>query len=329
MFKLVSSLFKTAPVPVVPVTRELLQRRSSLCSKLQHIYKAQIGVLSNALPRETVDRVPLLKYYTSFEQQYLDQLSELENDELEKTDFAEEKFLALINKQLDSKVLELESINQRITPSDLKLLDENYSKQIDAFFSHFHTNRIAASFELKEYIYPEPLLQVHDAKDVVDQAVKTTSQMLTLNDYPVPKFKQVPAASASPTSDGDLCVYCIAPHVVHIMFELFKNATLPSITHGKPILISIYGDESDPSTIVFKIKDNGGGMPPSMVRKIWQFHYTTTQDNDRDPIHGFGMGLPLCKVFAEFNDGSLTLVNEEGDGVTVYLKLPRGVRKSQ
>lgn len=321
MFKLVSSMFKTAPVSVIPVTREVVQKRSSLCSKLQHIYKAQIGLLSNALPRETVDRIPLLKYYTAFGQQYLDQLSELENGELEKTEFSEERFLALINKQLDSKVLELESINQRITPSDLRLLDENYSKQIDAFFSHFHTNRIAASFELKEYIYPEPLLQVHDAKSVVDQAVKTTSQMLTLNDYPVPKFKQVSAV------DGDLSVYCIAPHVVHIMFELFKNATLPSITHGKPILISIYGEEADPSTIVFKIKDNGGGMPPSMVKKIWQFHYTTTQDNERDPIHGFGMGLPLCKVFAEFNDGSLTLVNEEGDGVTVYLKLPIGVRK--
>lgn len=327
MFKLVSSMFKTAPAPVIPVTRDLILKRSGLCSKLQHIYKAQIGLLSEALPRETIERVPLLKHYTSFEQQYVDQLTELENDELDKAEFSEEKFLALVNKQLDSKVLELETINQCITPNDLKLLDENYSKQIDSFFSHFHTNRIAASFELKEYIYPEPLLQIQNAKSVLDQAVKTTSKMLTLNDYPVPKFKLVQSSSSSSSSPppDELTVYCIAPHVVHIMFELFKNATLPSITHGKPILISIACEDSDPNTIVFKIKDNGGGMPASMLKKIWQFHYTTTQDNERDPIHGFGMGLPLCKVFAEFNDGSLTLVNKEGDGVTVYLKLPRGV----
>lgn len=320
MFKFVSSIFKTAPAPIIPVTRELLNKRSKLCTTLDHIYKAQVGLITTGLPEGIENNVPLLKYYTAYLDSYNNELNQLSNKELCTLDFSEENFISIINKQLDGKLSELETINNQITPADLRLLDKHYSSKIDLFFSTFHTNRISASFELKEYLYPKPLLQIHNAKSVVDQAITTTFKMLTLNDYPVPKFEIV-------DSDENLKIYCVAPHVVHIMFELFKNATLPSIAKGKPILISINVDESDPNTIVLKIKDNGGGMKDSMVKKIWQFHYTTTKDSDRDPIHGFGMGLPLCKVFAEFNDGSLTLKNTQGEGVAVYLKLPKGIEQ--
>lgn len=319
MFKFVSSMFKTAPVPVIPVTRDIINKRHHLCVNLEHIYKTQIDLLTNSLSKDLINKIPILQYYTSFSNNYINQLKEINNKELNQIEFPEEKFLSIINKQLDSKVLELESINSMIQPNDLKSLDDNYSNQIDSFFFHFHTNRISASFELKEYLYSQPLLKIYNAKSVLNEAIKTTSQILTLNDYPIPKFKQIE------NINPNLKVYCISPHIVHIMFELFKNATLPSITNNKPILIDLKTDENDPDSIIFEIKDNGGGMDDSMVKKIWQFHYTTTKANDRDPIHGFGMGLPLCKVFAEFNDGSLTLINKKGDGVTVLLKLPRGI----
>ncbi|KAG0673228.1 [Pyruvate dehydrogenase (acetyl-transferring)] kinase isozyme 4 [Pichia californica] len=321
MFKLVSSIFKPTPAPIVPVTRELLQKRHHLCSNLGHIYKTQLDLLNNTLPNELLNEIPILKYYTEFSSQYLDQLKELNNTDFNNIEYTEEKFQSLITKQLDSKVLELEVLNSKIQPDDLKSLDDNYSNDIDSFFFHFHSNRIAASFELKEYLYEKPLLQVYNAKSVLDQAIKTTSRMLSLNDYPIPKFKPIE------TIDSNLKVYCISPHAVHIMFELFKNATLPSITKNQPIMINISIDKNDSNSIIFEIKDNGGGMPESMIEKIWQFHYTTTKANDRDPIHGFGMGLPLCKVFAEFNDGSLDLVNKPGEGVTIYFKVPKGIEK--
>jgi signal transduction histidine kinase len=322
MFKSLSFLFKKSPPKVIPVTPDLLHKRQIVCQNLEKIYKTQISLLSHALPQETVNRIPLIQHYTGLLQQYYDQLDQLEDKNIENTEFTEEKFLEILNKQLDSKVSELELINLLIKPNDLKSLNENYSPEIDSFFYNYHTNRISASYALKEYLYPKPLLQIHNANSILKQAIKTTSQMLSLNDYPIPKFDISKSESGS-----DINVYCISPHLVHIIFELFKNATIPSLTHGKPIKLSIYPEKDNENNIIFEVKDNGGGMPNESLNKIWQFHYTTTKDKDRDPIHGFGMGLPLCKVFTEFNDGSLELVNKEGDGVTIYIKIPRAVEQ--
>ena len=318
MFKSFLSAFKTAPAKVVPVTPELIQKRKQLCTNLGNIYKSQIGVLTSSLPQTTVDSTPLIGYYTSLTEQYETQLKQLENANNESLKYAEEDFLRVINAQLDHKVMELEEINSSIKQDDLKSLDKHYNGAIDKFFFDFHTNRIRASYVLKGYIYQTLLLQRHNSLSLLKDAIKTTSNCLSLNDYPIPSFKV-------DKTNTELDVYCVSPHVVHILFELLKNSTIPSITHGKPINLSVI--DEDLKNIVIEVKDNGGGMPCSMVEKIWQFHYTTSNAADRDPIHGFGMGLPLCKVFAKFNNGDLTLINKEGTGVTVLLKIPKWIEK--
>ncbi|TID31188.1 hypothetical protein CANINC_000235 [Pichia inconspicua] len=316
MFQRLSGFFKKAPVPIIKVTPELLLKRETLCNDLQQIYETQLNLFANALPPDTVKNVPLIEHYTSLADEYKRHLSEIKNGNYISKEFTEELFVDLINKQLDYTVSELEIINSKIQHSDLKNLDEAYDKDIDRFFTDYHKNRISKSYLLKTYLYPDPLLTSQNSRLLLDEAIKTTSKMLSLNDYPIPKFNIMNSHSEVPSA------YCISAHVVHIMFELFKNATIPSMVRNQPIQIGIYSDVNNPDLVVFEIKDNGGGMPNSMLKKIWQFHYTTSNDNDRDVIHGFGMGLPLCKVFAEFNYGSIKLVNIEDHGVTVYLKLP-------
>lgn len=310
MFKSFTSIFKKTPVPIISVTKELVQKRLALCSNLQHIYTSQIKLLDT-----NPVNIPLVSHYLDMKSTYAAQLNEINSEKSHDFDVSEEDFLALIDRQVDAKVSELELINSKITIDDLKSLDENYTDNLDDFFFKFHTNRIAASFTLKEYLYPNKLFQENDVETVISHAVKTTTQILTLNDYPIPMFNVK-------FSNPGMKIYCIAPHIVHIMFELFKNSTIPSITHGKPIQITAYPDERNDKFIFIKISDQGGGMPTSMLSKIWQFHYTTSSTKDRDPIHGFGMGLPLCKVYAEFNNGTLTLNNKENIGVDVFLRLP-------
>lgn len=319
MFKSIFSVFKKSPPKIIPVTPELLHKRSKFCSNLKDIYQQQITLLSDTFPKETVDKISILQYYTSLLDQYKNQLSQINNEEtINNIELTEESFSDLLLKQLDSTVSELEEINLKINSDDLKSLNDDYSEKIDLFFFNYHINRISISYALKEYLYPKPLLQIHQSSQILKDSIKLTSRMLTLNDYPVPKFE-----ISKENSGADLKVYCVSPHIVHIIFELFKNATIPSITHIKPIKLSIYEDPKNNDLVVFKIKDRGGGMPNSTLQKIWQFHYTTTNDSDRDPIHGFGMGLPLCKVFAKFNNASLDLINREGDGVTILIKIPK------
>lgn len=318
MFKAFTSVFKKKPVVVINVTPELVQKRHRLSQNLQQIYKSQIDLMNKSV--DNIAKVPLINHYIALNDQYKTQYKEICDKSFENIDYSEENFLKLINKQLDFKVSELEAINNKITIDELLSLDENYTDQIDGFFFKFHIDRINASFSLKEYIYHESLLQKHSSEKVLNDAIKSTSKILSLNDYPIPKFVITKSQSEFPE------IYCIAPHIIHIMFELFKNATIPSITHNKPITINII-DDIENENVIYEIIDNGGGMPTQMLGKIWQFHYTTSKETDRDVIHGFGMGLPLCKVFAKFNNGSLDLINRQGDGVTVRLTLPKFIEK--
>lgn len=323
MFKAISGIFKKAQIPIVPVTPELLAKREILCKDLQQIYKTQLSLFQDALPRETVESIPLIQHYTSLAKQYKKHLDQIQTEQFLNEGFKEESFVDLINKQLDYTVSELEIINSKIQYCDLKILDESYSDDIERFFTNYHKNRISKSYILKTYLYPEPLLTSQNSRLLLDEAIETTSRMLSLNDYPVPKFTIMNTHHEVPSA------YCISAHIVHVMFELFKNATIPSMLRNQPIQIGIYADVNNPDLVVFEIKDNGGGMPKSMLKKIWQFHYTSSNDTERDVIHGFGMGLPLCKVFAEFNYGSIKLVNIEDHGVTVYLKLPTNATNPQ
>ncbi|GMG41587.1 unnamed protein product [Ambrosiozyma monospora] len=124
---------------------------------------------------------------------------------------------------------------------------------------------------------------------------------------------------------NNLSIECIPPHIQHIIFELLKNATIPSLKTKTPVTISYYPHEEAPQEkVVIKLSDLGGGLKDeSLIDKIFHFHFTTTPRNSKDEVNGFGMGLPLCKVFALFNQGDLKLVNNPNVGVDLFITVPR------
>lgn len=313
MLKAFTSLFKNSGGKVTPkivLTPEILSSREGVTNNLKDLYSTQIKLLSSK--RDA--KIPVVNHYVELLEQY-----EKQNEELHKLNpldegLSQESFIELLDNQLSVKVEELAKINSKLSFEDLSNLNAVYSDSIDRFFWDFHTNRITSTYTLKEYIDPEPLMKVHDARSIVEQSIQTTSQILSLNDYPVPTFE---------IDSIPLKVKCVAPHLIHIMFELFKNSTLPSISRKKPIIVRVTDEDG---FVMFEIADRGGGMPDSSLDKIWQFHYTTSKISERDPIHGFGMGLPLCKVFADFNSGKLSMVNHEHFGVSVFLKIPRAFK---
>jgi len=93
--------------------------------------------------------------------------------------------------------------------------------------------------------------------------------------------------------------------------------------------------------VTIKIADRGGGVPRSVIDKMWTFAHSTLGDNssERTDTHfeideftgasakgrGFnirGFGLPLARIYARYFGGELTLKSMEGYGVDAYLYLP-------
>ncbi|XP_033628239.1 3-methyl-2-oxobutanoate dehydrogenase [lipoamide] kinase, mitochondrial-like [Asterias rubens] len=131
----------------------------------------------------------------------------------------------------------------------------------------------------------------------------------------------------------------------YMLPELIKNSLRATVEshldtpHNLPdVVITIVNNDMD---FIIRISDRGGGIPNNIVNKVFQYNFTTAQDNldprvtggtfgaltnvtagtTPGPLCGFGFGLPASKAYAEYLGGSLTLQTMQGFGTDVYLRL--------
>lgn len=121
----------------------------------------------------------------------------------------------------------------------------------------------------------------------------------------------------------------------HVLFEILKNSLRAVVeTHGidcenyPPVKVIVAEGTED---ITIKISDEGGGIARSALPLIWTFMYTTAapESVDQDfqgtefkaPMAGFGYGLPIARLYAQYFGGNLKLISMEGYGTDVFLHL--------
>ncbi len=69
-----------------------------------------------------------------------------------------------------------------------------------------------------------------------------------------------------------------------------------------------------------RIEDQGSGIPPELLGRIFQPYFSTKKTGDDD--RGFGLGLPICRKIAVMHGGHLNVTSSPGNGTTVSLDLP-------
>jgi len=65
------------------------------------------------------------------------------------------------------------------------------------------------------------------------------------------------------------------------------------------------------------VRDNGPGMSPDVLEKIWVSFFTTKGGKG-----GTGLGLPACMEIARQNGGKIWVESEPGSGAAFYVCLP-------
>lgn len=96
---------------------------------------------------------------------------------------------------------------------------------------------------------------------------------------------------------------------------------------------------ADPAHVGIQISDKAGGVPSEHAESIWKWTFTTNRDSyicsrsgneqsgcflDDTPLSVPGMGLPLCRVYAQYlGGGELHLMSMPGIGTDVYLFINR------
>eukprot|EP01156_Anaeramoeba_ignava_P017556 Anaeramoba_ignava/a8336_5.p2 GENE.a8336_5~~a8336_5.p2 ORF type:complete len:110 (-),score=2.84 a8336_5:590-919(-) len=106
---------------------------------------------------------------------------------------------------------------------------------------------------------------------------------------------------------------------MQVLINIISNAKdaiiINKIPNGK-IMLEI---ENDKENVTIKIKDNGGGIPGKVIKKIYEPYFTTKFESK-----GTGIGLYMSKIIIEKNmKGSISVSNTK-NGAEFKISLPLG-----
>ncbi|AAS51804.1 ADL116Cp [Eremothecium gossypii ATCC 10895] len=144
----------------------------------------------------------------------------------------------------------------------------------------------------------------------------------------------------------DVTFACIPQDLEYVLQEILKNSARAHIENHtpsnysaeKPIEVTIVRSYED---LEIRIRDFGGGIPPDVEDRMFDYSYTTSEKDAKDTgmsayiipgqdvsnVSGMGFGLPLCKAYVEMFNGELDIVSLWGWGTDVYIRL-KGPKES-
>ena len=117
--------------------------------------------------------------------------------------------------------------------------------------------------------------------------------------------------------DPNLAVKADANLLKLIIRNLVNNAI--KFSHeGDTVTLSA---EEDRQEVVFKVKDNGIGIP--VEERDGLFSLQGNSRSGTNDENGSGLGLKLCKEFVEKQNGTIDLDSTVGEGTIFYVSLPK------
>jgi NtrC-family two-component system sensor histidine kinase KinB len=103
-----------------------------------------------------------------------------------------------------------------------------------------------------------------------------------------------------------------------VIINLLNNAVRYSKMEGE-IIFKVCRENN---FIKFSIKDNGVGIKPEYIDKIFQKFVQVDKSNQVSQYKGVGLGLAIAKEFIEAHKGEIHVSSEYGKGSEFVFKLP-------
>ena len=116
-------------------------------------------------------------------------------------------------------------------------------------------------------------------------------------------------------------LYADPPRLETVIRNLFENATKYA---GEDARIEISVKEEN-QTIIFRVKDNGPGIPDTERERIFQSFYRVDTSLTR-LASGAGLGLAICKGLIQAHGGEIWAEKQE-EGACIAFSLPTSYPK--
>jgi signal transduction histidine kinase len=127
---------------------------------------------------------------------------------------------------------------------------------------------------------------------------------ITLEKY----FRPAPPALISPNQ------------IQQVLLNLLINAR-QAMPNGGRVTIRI-GHDAESNMVELLVRDNGCGIPPETLRKIFDPFFSTKSGPDATGKGGTGLGLSMCRDIIEAHHGRIRVESTVGKGTAFTLKLP-------
>jgi PAS domain S-box-containing protein len=132
-----------------------------------------------------------------------------------------------------------------------------------------------------------------DMRQVVDQAIETCRPLIASRNHSLET--RVPAEPVPVR--GDLV------RLIQVVVNLLTNAANYTPPGGR-IEIDLAVAAGSPGEAVVTVTDNGVGIPPEMVARIFEPYQQASQSRER-ATGGLGLGLTVCKRLIEMHGGTV------------------------
>ncbi|MCJ7842592.1 HAMP domain-containing histidine kinase [Lederbergia sp. NSJ-179] len=117
--------------------------------------------------------------------------------------------------------------------------------------------------------------------------------------------------------EKDTMVYADYDRLTQVLINITKN----SIQFTENGIITLRG-RMEQQTTVIEIEDNGMGMDPQEIEKIWHRFYKAMVSRTNNPYGEFGLGLSIVKQLVQLHQGQIDVKSEKGKGTIFIIKFP-------
>jgi len=234
--------------------------------------------------------------------------------------------------------------------------------EVDACLRRFFLSRIGLRFLLQHHIESFDNREGHSgilqldcsASEIAKKAAEDSKMLCKAH------LGQAPAILISERFVVPGAPFTYVPmHMHYMLTEIFKNACRAVVErhadgfdNALPVVTCqiVHGHED----VTLKISDEGGGISRDRMADVWKFMYSTykqtawsrlrgpgkkpnSADSAANPLQrpspkqtgpvgalaGYGVGLTLSKLYAQYFGGDLSILSLDGLGTDVYLSLNR------
>ncbi|MGI0046454.1 MAG: ATP-binding protein [Nitrosotalea sp.] len=224
-------------------------------------------------------------------------------EETKKVEIAKDEFLAMITHELKTPLVPIQGYSDILLGEHLGSLNKNQKERLEVIRS--------SAMSLLQLI--SDLLDAQKL-ELGQLRIKKSNHNLkkTIENIIVVMQPQAIADQIKLTQNLDHDVYANydEERIVQVVTNLIKNSIKATSTKTGKIEVSV---EDEPDETIISVKDNGKGIPPDAIDKVFKKFYQVDTSSTRES-GGSGLGLSICKGIIEAHGGRIWVQSEIGKG---------------